>query len=78
MTLNIAAMIPVPTEPSLLPRRLACARCGTAFECGTGGNDGTCWCVDETYRMPMPADPREDCMCPTCLRAAAAAAGFSA
>jgi hypothetical protein len=77
MTPNNAVMIPAPTEPSL-PRRLACARCGTAFECGSGGSGGTCWCVDETYRLPMPADAAEDCMCPTCLRAAAAAAGLSA
>ena len=77
MTLNIAAMIPAPTEPSLLPRHLACARCGTAFQCGTGGSGGTCWCTDEAYKMPVPVDTSEDCMCPTCLRAAAAAAGLS-
>jgi hypothetical protein len=78
MTPNNAVMIPAQTPSTLLPRRLACARCGTAFECGSGGSDGTCWCVDETYRLPMPADAAEDCMCPACLRAAAAAAGLSA
>jgi hypothetical protein len=49
-------------------RRIACARCGTGFECGAGGN--RCWCADEAYRMPMPA-AGEDCLCPACLRMAA-------
>jgi hypothetical protein len=78
MTPNNVVMIPAPTPSALLPRRLACARCGTAFECGAGSHSGSCWCVDETYRLPMPADAAEDCMCPTCLRAAAAAAGLPA
>ena len=78
MTPNNDFMIPATTEQRLPLRRLACARCGTAFECGTGGSGGACWCVDEAYRMPMPVDSREDCLCPACLRAAAAAAGLSA
>jgi hypothetical protein len=52
-------------------RRLACARCGTAFDCSLGGG---CWCADEPYRLPMPDTAAEDCLCPACLRAAAAAA----
>ena len=35
-------------------RRLACARCGTAFDCGSDGTGKACWCMDETYRLPMP------------------------
>jgi uncharacterized protein len=54
-------------------RRLACARCGAAFDCGSGGREGGCWCGDETYRLPMPEAASEDCLCPTCLRAAALA-----
>jgi hypothetical protein len=54
-----------PTTP-LLPRRLACARCGAPFECG-GVN---CWCATEPYRLPMPEDAAEDCLCPACLRKA--------
>ena len=55
------------------PRRLACARCGAAFECGLGGE---CWCAAEPYRLPMPpAGESEDCLCPACLRKAAQAAG---
>jgi hypothetical protein len=51
------------------PRRLACARCGTAFDCGLGGE---CWCAAEPYRMPLAdADENEDCLCPNCLRKAA-------
>jgi hypothetical protein len=56
-----------------LPRRLACARCGTAFDCGLGGD---CWCTAEPYRLPLTAaGAAEDCLCPTCLRRAAEAAG---
>jgi hypothetical protein len=52
------------------PRRLACARCGTAFECGAPGE---CWCAAELYRLPLtPAGEIEDCLCPACLRKAAA------
>jgi hypothetical protein len=53
------------------PRRLACARCGTAFDCGLGGE---CWCAAEPYRLPLTNDTREDCLCPVCLRKAADAA----
>ena len=53
------------------PRRLACARCGTAFECGAPGD---CWCAAEPYRLPLTAaGANEDCLCPACLRKAAAA-----
>jgi hypothetical protein len=55
----------------ILPlRRLTCGRCGGTFECGAGGSGGGCWCMDETARMPMPAAPGDDCLCPACLRAA--------
>ena len=52
------------------PRKLACARCGTAFECGLSTD---CWCAAEPYRLPMTKAWLEDCLCPTCLRKAAAA-----
>jgi hypothetical protein len=56
---------------SNLPRRLACARCGTAFECGLSDD---CWCAAEAYRLPLTqAGADEDCLCPSCLRKAAAA-----
>jgi hypothetical protein len=61
-------MATAPSEPTA-PRRLACARCGTAFDCRPGGG---CWCAEEPYRLPMP-DSGDDCLCPACLRAAAAA-----
>ena len=54
-------------------RRLACARCGAEFECGHGGE---CWCTAEPYRLALTdAGAAEDCLCPACLRKAAAAAG---
>jgi hypothetical protein len=66
MALNLA-------EQRLPLRRLACARCGTAFECGGGGSDGNaCWCMDESYQLPMPEAGAGDCLCQDCLRAEAA------
>lgn len=50
-------------------RRLACARCGAEFECAVGG---ACWCAAEPYRLPMTDAAAEDCLCPACLRQAAA------
>ncbi|WP_246800340.1 cysteine-rich CWC family protein [Bradyrhizobium sp. ERR14] len=52
------------------PRRLACARCGTEFSCDLSG---TCWCAEETAKLPMPVEG-EDCLCRECLRKAAEAA----
>lgn len=52
------------------PRRLACSGCGTEFTCSL---EGPCWCSEETYRLPMPVDGG-DCLCPDCLRKAAAQA----
>jgi hypothetical protein len=54
------------TESALF-RRLACVRCGKEFDCDPGGS---CWCADETFRLPMPV-ASEDCLCPDCLRKAA-------
>jgi len=49
------------------PRRVHCAGCGAAFECGLGG---ACWCADLPVHLPMPA-AGADCLCPTCLLTAA-------
>jgi hypothetical protein len=45
-------------------RRLACAACGTEFNCSLSG---PCWCSEEAFRLPMPTDG-VDCLCPNCLR----------
>ncbi|HEX5211286.1 MAG TPA: cysteine-rich CWC family protein [Pseudolabrys sp.] len=59
------------TAPS--PRRLACARCRKEFECGLAGD---CWCAAEPYRLPLTqTGESEDCLCPDCLRQAAAGQG---
>jgi len=63
----IFAMVPASPEP-IAARSLACARCGISFDCRLGGG---CWCAAEPYRLPMP-DAGEDCLCPACLRVAAA------
>jgi hypothetical protein len=56
-------------------RNLACAGCGTEFTCCL---PGPCWCREQEFRMPMPLDG-SDCLCPECLRkAAAGAAGVAA
>jgi hypothetical protein len=52
------------------PRRTACARCGTSFDCGLSVD---CWCAAEPYRLPMTKAAIEDCLCPACLQKAAAA-----
>jgi len=60
------------TNRSEIPpsRRLSCAGCGTEFTCSLSG---PCWCSEEDFRMPMPLDG-SDCLCPDCLRKAAARA----
>jgi hypothetical protein len=55
-------------------RRLACANCGAEFGCNLSG---ACWCMDQAYRLPMPSDGG-DCLCPDCLREAAARAADAA
>jgi hypothetical protein len=51
--------------------RIACARCGASLACDP---EGPCWCKAEPVRLPIPP-MNETCLCPECLRAAAAAAG---
>ena len=53
---------------------LACAGCGAEFDCSLSG---PCWCSDEAFRLPMPLDGG-DCLCPDCLRKAAARAAAKA
>jgi len=65
-------MTPNRAEQRLPLRRLTCARCGSAFDCGSTGSAGGCWCMDEDYRLPMPDPSAGDCLCPACLRAEAA------
>ncbi len=62
-----------PRDLPTTERRLICESCGQEFGCGRD-NIGACWCNDEAYRLPLPAagDPAADCLCPACLRQAAA------
>jgi hypothetical protein len=69
----MGAMTTASAQQKLPVRRLTCARCGAAFDCGTGGKDGGCWCMDETVRLPMPESGGGDCLCPACLGAPSAA-----
>jgi hypothetical protein len=61
---------PKPSSSEPRARRLACSRCGAEFGCDLSG---TCWCAEETTRLPMPT-AGEDCLCRDCLRKAADAA----
>jgi hypothetical protein len=52
-------------------RSISCSGCGTVFSCSLGE---TCWCMDESVRLPMPAaavsgdqDESQDCLCQDCL-----------
>ncbi|MGY8677358.1 cysteine-rich CWC family protein [Bradyrhizobium sp. UFLA05-153] len=54
------------TAPAAPLRQIVCSRCGTAFSCALSGS---CWCAEETARLPMPTDA-EDCLCRDCLRKA--------
>ena len=39
----------------------------------TAALGGECWCAAEPYRLPLTAaGANEDCLCPQCLRKAAA------
>ncbi|MCW5692008.1 MAG: cysteine-rich CWC family protein [Pseudolabrys sp.] len=70
MTSNVTSAAPA---QSPWPRRsMTCGRCGAAFDCGSGGRDGGCWCADVPLRMPLPSGTNEDCLCPACLRRTAA------
>jgi hypothetical protein len=64
----------MPSQTS--PRNLTCARCGAAFDCELGGE---CWCAAESFKLPVTkAGGAEDCLCPSCLRKAAALAATPA
>jgi len=69
----------MPHEPDQLDftateRRLICEGCGQEFRCARD-NIGACWCNAEVYRLPLPAAgarAADCCLCPACLRQAAA------
>lgn len=61
-------MSPASAAQSLPLRSLVCERCGAAFKCGSADADGSCWCMDEAYRLPLPDAAAGDCLCPACLR----------
>jgi hypothetical protein len=54
-------------------RRLTCEGCGQEFGCERD-NVAACWCNAEAYRLPLPTagGRAADCLCPACLRQAAA------
>ena len=62
-------MADVGSEKITAARRIACAHCGTAFDCALSTE---CWCAADPVRLPMPAagaGEAGDCVCPACLRA---------
>jgi hypothetical protein len=57
-------------------RTLVCERCGAPFGCTSNGEADSCWCSEETFRLPVPlpdgVGPYGDCLCPSCLAGVAA------
>jgi hypothetical protein len=59
-----------------MPDPETCEACGAEFRCGA--REGGCWCTQEHVPAAVLGELRERygrCLCPACLRAAAAAAG---
>jgi hypothetical protein len=44
--------------------QVRCEKCGTAFSCTP---EGACWCMEESFKLPMPTKATS-CLCPKCLR----------
>ncbi|HEX9043536.1 MAG TPA: cysteine-rich CWC family protein [Candidatus Limnocylindrales bacterium] len=63
-------------DPARATRQTRCERCGTTFGCRNLGEEGSCWCSLEAFRLPVPlpegVGPFGDCLCPACLRSIAA------
>jgi hypothetical protein len=53
--------------PQLPVTQKSCQHCGTSFQCGTGGQQGGCWCMDLPIGLPLPKEGEGDCYCPRCL-----------
>ncbi len=60
---RLAKSLPIRTE--------CCPKCGNAFECGSGGQNGGCWCMDWPATLPVN-DAATACLCPVCLAQAIA------
>jgi hypothetical protein len=64
-------LVPIVTNrlESVAARRLVCEACGTEFSCDS---TGSCWCLEETVRLPIPVEGQtggySDCLCRDCLR----------
>jgi len=67
---------PASWNPELATRQTRCERCGTDFGCRNLGEEGSCWCSREQFKLPIPlpegVGPYSECLCPGCLRAVAA------
>jgi predicted Fe-S protein YdhL (DUF1289 family) len=50
----------------LQPEEKWCSVCGNQFQCGSGGENGGCWCQDFPNIMPLSLDA-SDCLCADCL-----------
>lgn len=63
-------------DPALATRQNRCERCGIVFGCRDKGEEGSCWCSREAFRLPVPlpegVGSYQDCLCPACLREVAA------
>jgi hypothetical protein len=63
-----------PKSAANSPRQKVCEKCGATFDCHAPW--GPCWCDEVKLKTETLASLRakfKDCLCPTCLKAAAAA-----
>jgi hypothetical protein len=61
-------------KTSKAPQQKVCEKCGAKFDCHAPW--GPCWCDDVKLKTETLATLRaqyNDCLCPTCLKATAAA-----
>jgi hypothetical protein len=63
-----------PLQSSKVPQQKTCEKCGAKFDCHAPS--GPCWCDEIKLKTDTLASLRakyNDCLCPTCLKAVAAA-----
>ncbi|MES2979333.1 MAG: cysteine-rich CWC family protein [Pseudomonadota bacterium] len=67
-----------PASATTPPATSVCAKCGSAFRCGSVAGDATCWCFELPHLFSVPGLPAESgepassatCLCPACLQQA--------
>lgn len=50
------------------PPNQTCTQCGTAFRCGSVGNDAHCWCFSLPHLPTSSEALSSTCLCPQCFQ----------